>query len=327
MRPREVAILFVDLLGTIAVLPFALLIFLAPLSLARLLGRIGGSIGFLVWGEARRAGMINLRRAFGDSITPALARRDVHTVFRNLGEGIAEGIRAARMSVTELRTLVRVEDENLAASIVADPRPKIYVTAHLGSWELGLTAIRDLAGLGGAVIARGVDNRFLDALVRRVRFRAPDEWIEKRGGVVVAWERLRRGENLAMLLDENGGPRGPFVPFFGRPASTRKTPALFASHANALIVVGALVRNGRGPMTLRLATIDPPEPYDGAIREATARINAIFEAWIREAPLQWRWIHWRWRTRPDGTRETYTRRDVEACFTRGEDGWTVRSLS
>ena len=40
----------------------------------------------------------------------------------------------------------------------------------------------------------------------------------------------------------------------------------------------------------------------------------IWEAWVREDPLQWRWIHWRWRTRPGGSEETYTRGDVRDAF-------------
>src|SRR5512142_266250 len=118
MKPRDLALTLVDLLATVAVRPFAALIWLAPLPLARFLGRVGGTIGFVVWGEARRAGMINLRRAFGEAFTLPVARRDVLTVFRNLGESIAEGIRAARMSVDDLRSLVSVEDERLAASIL-----------------------------------------------------------------------------------------------------------------------------------------------------------------------------------------------------------------
>ena len=87
----------------------------------------------------------------------------------------------------------------------------------------------------------------------------------------------------------------------------------------APIVVGAVVRgeDSEQPFLYRLAWIDPVAeglhaPED--IIPITARITAILESWIRETPLQWRWIHWRWRTRPDGSREHYGKRELEETF-------------
>jgi lauroyl/myristoyl acyltransferase len=37
-----------------------------------------------------------------------------------------------------------------------------------------------------------------------------------------------------------------------------------------------------------------------ATRELMARLNAVYERWIREHPEQWAWHQARWRTRPEG---------------------------
>jgi KDO2-lipid IV(A) lauroyltransferase len=304
-----------------------------------------GAVAFVVWGKARRAGMINLRRALG--MTASQARRATFTVFANLGRSIAEGlqfVRRYRDDPDAWRRFCRIEDPELAKRILDDSRPKIFVTSHLGSWEVA-TMIVDLAvGGRGAGIARRVDNRWLDALVKRVRLRDRTQWIEKHGAASEALRRLANGESIMMLLDENGGPRGPFVPFFGRLSSTRKTPALLSIRTGAPIVVGAVVRDEtkRQPaFVFKLALVDvfgapasepagPPassrqdaggpaarmaafRSFDGIV-PTTARINAVLESWIRETPMQWRWIHWRWRTRPDGTEERYGRRELRACF-------------
>lgn len=311
-RPPDIARAAVDLLSTLVVLALAVPMWLSPLPVAIVLGRFGGLVGFLVWGRARRAGMINLRRAFGAAMDRRSARRAVRRVFLELGRSIAEGIYASRAGTGRLR--VSIENEALARSIREDPRPKVFVTGHLGSWEAALMTVRDVGGIDGSVIARGVDNPFLDAVVRHVRFRHPAELIDKFGASDESLATLRSGKSVAMLLDENGGPRGPFVPFFGRPASTRKTAALLAAATGAQLVVGAAVRRAEG-LLLRLAVVDPPR--DGSRAElvaATARITAVLETWIREDPLQWRWIHWRWKSRPDGSEESYDRRDVDECF-------------
>jgi KDO2-lipid IV(A) lauroyltransferase len=265
--------------------------------------------------------MINLRRAYGASMSRRDARRSIATVFSNLAQSLAESMQFVRRfgSGDRWRTIYRLEDPELAQRILDDPRQKVFATAHLGSWEVA-TLLLQRTLKSGAGIARRVDNRWLDRLVKAVRLDDPLQWIEKRGGAAEALRRLRKGESIMMLVDENGGRRGPFIDFFGRPASTRKTPALLSLLTGAPIVVGAAIRDESRPQPAflyRLALIDPAAegltPANGLI-PVTARIQGTLEAWIRETPLQWRWIHWRWRTRSDGSSERYTRREVDEVF-------------
>jgi KDO2-lipid IV(A) lauroyltransferase len=318
-RLLDLAISVRDFVLTVIVVLVLLPLWILPWSAACRVAQVFGRVAFLAWGEGRRVGMINLRRAFGPSMTREEAERSVRVVFENLAQSLIEAMQFVRRykRARGWESLYRVEDPTLAARIVADARPKLFVTAHLGSWEVALLLLQRILG-GGSGIARKVDNRWLDLLVKRVRLDDPAQWIEKRGAAGEALDRLRGGENVAMLIDENGGERGPFIDFFGRPASTRKTPAVLSLATGAPIVIGALIREEGSPRFLfRLALIDPQmenlrAPED--IVPITARINATLEGWIRETPLQWRWIHWRWKTRPDGSQETYSRREVHAAF-------------
>ena len=54
------------------------------------------------------------------------------------------------------------------------------------------------------------------------RFAAPTRRVEQMQQI------LARGGVLATLADQDAGPRGLFVDFFGRPASTHKAIALLA---------------------------------------------------------------------------------------------------
>jgi KDO2-lipid IV(A) lauroyltransferase len=307
-----------DLLLTLVALPFLLPLRLLPWNAACALGSLYGLAAWAVMGKARRAGLVNLRRAYGPSMSRAEASRAVRAVFSNLGRSLAEGIRFSALpgrADGSWKALYDTEDPALEARILADPRPKVFVTGHLGSWEVAMQMVDLALGGSGAAVARSVDNPFLDALARRVR-RGGGTLIEKRGAVAPALAALRSGTSVAVLLDENGGRSGPFPLFFGRPASTRKTPALLSALTGAPIVVGAAVRRG-GRFLFRLALLEPPgngAPAPRDVLEATERIVRIWEAWVREDPLQWRWIHWRWRTRPGGGEETYTRRDVNEAF-------------
>lgn len=315
VRLLRAAVLARDLLLTVPVVLIALPLWALPWPLAARLGRFYGRVAGAGWPRARRVAMINLRRAFGLERAPA--RRFTAEVFAHLGESIADGLQCARRRSAALDSLYRVEDPALAERLLADPRPKVFVMAHLGSWELAAAVVARRFGERGAAIARRVDNPFLDALVKRVRLERPGQWIEKRGATGEALARLRAGASVALLLDENGGRRGIFVDFFGRPASTHRSAALLALLGGAQLVAGALVRDGAsGTRLFLLAEVEPLEQLSGevAVRDLTQRVTAVLEGWIRRYPKQWRWIHWRWRERPDGSSERYRRRDLREAF-------------
>lgn len=319
-----------DLFLTGLVLVFAAPLWILPWGAAAALGELYGRLACFAWPLARRAGMINLRRAYGPAMDRATAARWIRDVFGSLGRGIAEGVQFARRFKRggPWQAVCAPRDPEAEARLLADPRPKVFVTAHLGCWEMAMQAAALRSGAPGSAIVRRVDNPFLNAVVRRVRLRSSAEWIEKRGATAEALRRLRRGENVALLADENGGPRGTFVEFFGRPASTHKTAAILAAMTGAPIIVGAAIREEGGRrFAFEIAGIEPrrdaPDPA-AEIRRLSGEVAAVLEGWIREHPRQWRWIHWRWRDRPDGSSETYGRKDLDAAFGVGA-AWRQRA--
>ena len=316
------ALVAVDLFLAGVVLIIGAPLWLLPWKAAARLGRFYGRCGYFLWPVARRAGMMNLRRAYGDAMTYGRARAETMEVFANLGQSIAEGIQFSRRFRSGggcWENLYEAENPELEKRLLADPRPRIFVTGHLGSWEIAMALVGLRFPEKGAVIARRVDNPFVNALVRWLRLARDSQWIEKSGAAGEAHERLKNGESIAMLLDENGGPRGPFVRFFGRPASTRKTAAVLSLATGTPIVIGAAVRRPEtGKVLFRLASIEPDacsaSDPSKAILTLTQEIVRVYEDWVRDDPLQWRWIHWRWRSRPGGLEETYRRQDLKECF-------------
>ncbi len=113
-------------------------------------------------------------------------------------------------------------------------------------------------------------------------------------------EALAQGGKVAVLADQGAGPRGLWVDFFGRRASTHKGVAVLAlQHRAALLVVG--VRKVGEPMRYQVVVEDIifPEEYTGpraqSVRHITQRYTAALERVIRSAPEQYFWLHNRWK--------------------------------
>jgi KDO2-lipid IV(A) lauroyltransferase len=120
---------------------------------------------------------------------------------------------------------------------------------------------------------------------------------------------LKDNEILGLLADQNGGQRGVFAPFCGIPASTVKGPAALALKTGAplILVLCKRLSPGRFRFIIKppLNMTGLPEDREKAVVEVLRRMNAEYEAVIREDPAQWLWGHKRWKTRPPGEPPLY----------------------
>ena len=104
-------------------------------------------------------------------------------------------------------------------------------------------------------------------------------------------------------------PQGVFVPFFGVAACTASGMARIAVRTGAAVVPGFLLwQEDEGRYVLRfgeeLAVADTGDAEADAVAN-TARFTEVMEAYIRQYPEQWLWMHRRWKTRPAGEAGIY----------------------
>src|SRR5207237_5742800 len=111
-------------------------------------------------------------------------------------------------------------------------RPLMFVTGHLGNWEMGSYVIA-LLGFRMHAIARPLDNPFLDDFLRRFRERTGQRLLAKHGDFEKMQQILAAGGVVATPADQDAGQRRLLVDFFGRPASTHKAIALPALEPSA----------------------------------------------------------------------------------------------
>jgi KDO2-lipid IV(A) lauroyltransferase len=271
-----------------------------PLGFARWLGAGFGRLAFAVAGGERRKALKSLARAFpekSDAERHALARAS----FRHLGVAAFE-VGAVHSMDRQIERRVRwsEEDRRLLDAALARGRGVIFVTGHVGNWEL---LARRVARMGYPTqsIAKETTDPRLTLLIERFRARGGVRtiWRGHEGSARAMLRALKAGEILGMLIDQDTRVQSFFVPFFGELAATPRAAADLALRSGAAVLVGFCQREGEG---YRLWMEEMPCPSSGD-REAdalalTAAFSLRIEAAIRHAPEQWVWIHQRWKTRP-----------------------------
>lgn len=245
----------------------------------------------------------NLRLAFPERCAdPAACDRLVRATYCHFLTMVVEMILLPRkLHNLSWRRYVTFAADDVLARAMLSGRPLFCVTGHFGNWEVN-SYIIGLTGLRTHAIARPLDNPYLEAYLRRFRERTGQKILAKKGDFDQLQVVLANGGVVGVLADQDAGPRGQFIEFFGRPASTHKAIALLALEYNALLLVGGAARVG-APLHYRVEledVIDPAEYADrpDAVKAITQRFSAGLERLVRRYPEQYFWLHRRWKHQP-----------------------------
>jgi KDO2-lipid IV(A) lauroyltransferase len=249
---------------------------------------------------ARQRAYSHLHIAYGQTLSPEQFKQIALGSFQNLAFNVLEG---ALFSQTRIQTLLQSIDtfgwEHVENAYRAG-HGAIFVTGHLGNWELAGAYLAQ-SGYPVNVVARRI---YLDPLnLRLVEMRESMgvKTLYREGSMRPMIRSLRNNQFLAVVVDQDVRKVGGiFVEFFGRLAYTPVGPALLALATGAPILVGRDIRDG----CRHLITVDPPiyanrdAPHPEEIRRLVTWYTKRLEEFIREHPTQWVWTHRRWRTRP-----------------------------
>ena len=179
----------------------------------------------------------------------------------------------------------------------------IMLTGHYGNWEVLGYALATL-GFETTSIARPLDNPYVNDWLLGVRERQGQKIVDKKGATDQVTTVLEDRGAVGFIADQNAGPKGLFVDFFGRKASTYKSIGLLAMNFNVPVVIGyARRRSDQFKFTMGVQDIIYPQDWEGqddALRYITQRYTKGIEDFVRDDPGQYLWVHRRWKTRPKG---------------------------
>jgi KDO2-lipid IV(A) lauroyltransferase len=271
-----------------------------PLGPGRCLGATLGQLTYWLLPGRRRVALANLALVYGGRRSVRERAAIARASFRHLGITAVECCRLFFGDADALLRRVRLEGIEHLRAAMAEGRGVFFLTAHFGNWEL-LAAAHRLGGYPLSVVVRPLDNPDLEALVARARERSGLRVIAKREALRAIRNALARGECVGLLLDQDAGRDGAFVPFLGPLASTSRSLAVLALKTGAPVVPAFLQRMPSGDFRLTLEPAVPLVVTGDRSRDVDACTAGFAETIARHVdacPEQWFWVHRRWKTRP-----------------------------
>lgn len=198
----------------------------------------------------------------------------------------------------ELHDKLRAESNGLGV---------LFPTMHFGSFEL-FVFTHSLFYRPISILARPFNIPPLDRWINRRRGVYGNQVFNKRGAYREISKRLRQGQDVTLLCDQNMKRReAVYVDFFGLKASTTKSVALAALRTRAKVVLAVSCEVAPMKYTCVFEELQSPYDFEGSKEEKiecfTAALNKKMEEIIRAYPEHWYWIHRRWKGRPLGEKE------------------------
>lgn len=202
---------------------------------------------------------------------------------------------------TTWRKWVALRGHRLVVETLLRDEPTVVISGHYGNFELG-GYMMGLFGFPTHTVARPLDNRHVDRYVNDFRSKTGQYILPKQGSSDEVDRVMNAGGALTLLGDQSAGPRGCWVDFFGKPASTHKGVALFTLGYRApTLVMG--VRRMHAPLRYEITAEDFTDPNatdfrHGAVPQLTEWFTRALERIILRAPEQYWWVHNRWKGAP-----------------------------
>jgi KDO2-lipid IV(A) lauroyltransferase len=268
-------------------------------------GRIGERLGMLGFRP------LKIRRAVVQrQVAAALPERSADEIdaiarasYAHLGRTSIEAAILPSLSAANIRALFEsVEGWDMVEEQIALGKGVMFVSGHLGNWELGGAYIASRVPLD--VVARHMANPLFDRYLTSTRERIGMTVVHDEAAVRRVPRSLRSGRHVAFLVDQGAiGLASTWVPFFGRYAKTPRGPAVFALRLGSPVVFAVAVRqrSGRYKMSFELVPVTPTGDREADVDRIVTDYTAVLERWVRQTPEQYFWHHRRWKHQRPGT--------------------------
>jgi KDO2-lipid IV(A) lauroyltransferase len=259
--------------------------------------------------RGREAVMSNLRRIHqysGVALSPRALRALARENFLNFAKYLVDFFQFLRPQPERISRLVNFANmTEILDALLAQGKGAIVVTAHMGNWELGASA---LAGLGYPinVVALWQPDEKLNDLYQSQRKARQLRPIPMGRAARHCLAALRRNEIIGLVGDRDFTGSRQTVEFFGQPARLPDGPAKLALATGAPILPAFMVRLPDDTFTYIVDEPIWPDKSRDSVQDIMRRIAVSMERAISLHSEQWFLFHDLWDVEEDRLLATMT---------------------
>ena len=271
---------------------------------------VGGGLGMLLYAlhaGRRHVVQVNLRLCFPE-LSRSAQKRIARKHFRAFGQALLDIGIAWWSSEARLRRLTRFRGREHYDHALREHKNVILLAPHFLGLEYGgmrLSVERPMV-----TVFRHPVNKLVSVIMERARSRFYMRLVEHIQSFTALVKQTKKGVPLYYLPDQDAGLRNSvFAPFFGVPAATFVVLPRLAKMTNAVVIpcVTRQLSWGRGyEIEFRPALKNFPS---GDPVADTTRMNQEIQVAVREMPEQYFWLHKRFKTRPRGEPDVYSKKE------------------
>lgn len=271
-----------------------------PRQLALMVGEVIGEIWYFTDSKGRRIAEQQL--AFALKLTPSDAKIRAKACFQLMAKNLVDMIRMGHWSKEYMGQMVSVEGYEHYLAADAKNKGIVALAGHIGQFELLAAWFAHVKERKVAVIGRKLYDKRLDALLvaQRQKFNLVN--IATVDSPLSIMRVLGKGYALGVLLDQDSSNvKGYFADFYGKKALTAAGPILIARKTGSPILPMAIYRTNDDKFVIKILPelqFEWTDDLDGDIIRVLTMCNKALEELINYDPIQWAWIHNRWRHRP-----------------------------
>ena len=274
---------------------------LLPEAVIKVLVRLFANLATFFLVTRRKIMYQNMRIVFGENLPESRMHQMEYRSWYNL---IYLGFETFRFPVHGKKYLSEMHIYNYDAirTSMDKGRGLILLAPHTGNFLMGASFLAQDYPV--SVMIRPSRNKKFQEVMQQCLDSMGFESIDRVGGVNQAVRALRNKRILVIALDQHASGHGVWVNFFGKEASTYRTPATLALRYNCPVILGCLNRNEDGchegwvGNALELIRTGDAEKD---ILLNTEMFNREIEKAILSVPETWMWMHKRWKKKPENT--------------------------
>ncbi len=255
------------------------------------------SLAHLLAFSRNRIIQANVNFAFGEELTSVQKKEIERYCYRNLALNLLQVMENRRNSAEDLAEQVTFENREMVDNYLSQNRPIIFISAHLGNWEIGAASLADLV-TPITSIYKGLENNAFNPYLLEARSRHRLNLVEKNGAIKHLARALKNNQCVSLLIDQSSNQKyGVKVNFFTHPTYHNYIAAQLSRKYNAPIIALYIYTDDEENYTIRFEEpiIVKGDDEQSIIDATQAQVDTL-EKTIRDNPKFWFWCHKRWKS-------------------------------